>query len=289
MQFEKFCKDEYFDHHLYLFFAEREGNQTNRQILLKMAEHEWEHYLFWKEIVPSVQPSKRRILFYFYYLLRKILGLTFTIKLLELHEKSVITQYEKILNSSLLPDEKKEKLKKILEDEKTHEHSLSSLFEELPVRYAGFVALGLADAIVEITGVHAGFLGVSGSTRTAGVAGIIVGVSASISMGSAAYIQAKQDPHRNPTISAVITLLTYLFTVIFLALPYFLTNHMGTAFFVSALLGVGLIFSLTFYGAVVFSRSLLKEFLESTILMALTALITYFLGLFLGETFSLRP
>ncbi|MET1101208.1 MAG: hypothetical protein ABWW69_01830 [Pyrodictiaceae archaeon] len=31
--------------------------------------------------------------------------------------------------------------------------------EDVRVKHVGFIALGLADAIVEITGVHAGFLG----------------------------------------------------------------------------------------------------------------------------------
>jgi VIT1/CCC1 family predicted Fe2+/Mn2+ transporter len=54
-----------------------------------------------------------------------------------------------------------------------------------------FIVLGLADAIIEITCVHVGFLGVTSSTLIAGVAGLVVGFAASISMASAAYLQAK--------------------------------------------------------------------------------------------------
>jgi len=74
-----------------------------------------------------------------------------------------------------------------------HEHALIAQLKEKRIDYIGFIVLGLADAIVEITGVHAGFLGVTGSTLIAGVAGVIVGFSAAISMGSASYLQAKQN------------------------------------------------------------------------------------------------
>ena len=59
------------------------------------------------------------------------------------------------------------------------------VIQEAMIKYIGFIAMGLADAIVEITGVHAGFLGVTNSTLFAGISGIVVGFSTAISMGSA--------------------------------------------------------------------------------------------------------
>jgi len=60
------------------------------------------------------------------------------------------------------------------------------------LKYISFVILGLADAIVEISGIHAGSLGIYHSTEITGLAGIVAGAAASIAMASAAYAQAKQ-------------------------------------------------------------------------------------------------
>jgi vacuolar iron transporter family protein len=153
--------------------------------------------------------------------------------------------------------------------------------------YVGFVALGLADAIVEVTGVHAGFLGVAGSTLIAGVAGLIVGFSAGISMGSAAYIQSKQDISKSPLASGLTTGISYMICAICLALPYFFIEAMLMAFVVSTCIGVILLGSFTYYGTRGSERKFWREFSESTILLFITAAASYVLGTVFGKTFHL--
>ncbi|HBO96783.1 MAG TPA: hypothetical protein DD648_01900 [Candidatus Omnitrophica bacterium] len=107
-------------------------------------------------------------------------------------------------------------------------------------------------------------------------------------MGSAAYLQAKQDPHRSAWKSAVITGVSYILSVIMLAVPYFLTHNMSCAFTFSILVGVTLIAFLTFYSAVVFDRRFWREFVETVGLMLATAAVTFVLGVFLGNAFGLQ-
>ena len=59
-------------------------------------------------------------------------------------------------------------------------------------------------------------------TIVAGVAGLIVGVSAAVSMASAAYIQAKHEMGKSPKFSALITGLAYITAVVALSTPYLL-------------------------------------------------------------------
>ena len=146
----------------------------------------------------------------------------------------------------------------------------------------------MADAIVEITGVHAGFLGVTNSTLFAGVSGLIVGFSAAISMGSAAYIQSKQDPHRSPWVSAVTTGVSYILSVVLLAVPYFLTKNMSLAFILSIVVGMALIAMLTFYSMVVFDRKFWREFLGTVGLILGPAALTFLLGTALGNAFGMH-
>lgn len=262
-----------------------EKKEENRALLEKMSTQEKGHYGFWQSLIPDVAVKPYRAPQTMTPLMRTVLGVTFTTKFLETHEKGSIANYEAILPN--LPEAHRATLTVIIEDEKTHENALLGELKEKRVAYIGFVALGLADAIVEITGVHAGFLGVTGSTLIAGVAGVIVGFSAAISMGSAAYLQAKQDPDKSPLLSGFITGVSYLCSVIVLALPYFLITTMITAFTVSTSAGILLLAAFTFYGAVIFDREFWHEFRESVSLMLGTALATFLLGTIVGRFFHL--
>jgi VIT1/CCC1 family predicted Fe2+/Mn2+ transporter len=165
---------------------------------------------------------------------------------------------------------------------------LISQLKEKRLDYVGFIVLGLADAIVEITGVHAGFLGVTGSTLVAGVAGIIVGFSAAISMGAASYLQAKQDTKNSAALSGFLTWASYFCSVALLALPYFLIRTMIPAFIASIMVGIALITAFTFYGAIVFDRKFWREFTEAVALMLATALATFLLGILVGKVFHIN-
>ena len=286
MKARRYVLDEYADHQLYKELAAREKDSGNKEALIKLAAHEYDHYLFWRKFAPGYQPVLSPFFLAGFRFMRRFCGLTFTVKFLERHEHATIQEYKGVLAG--VSGEDKARLEKIIADENEHEKFFVGQIRETVIKYIGFVALGLADAIVEITGVHAGFLGVTNSTLFAGVSGLIVGISASISMGSAAYLQAKQDPHRSAWKSAVITGVSYILSVIMLAVPYFLTHNMSCAFTFSILVGVTLIAFLTFYSAVVFDRRFWREFVETVGLMLATAAVTFVLGVFLGNAFGLQ-
>lgn len=293
MKARQYIIDEYADHQLYKDLAAREKDAGNKEALLKLAEQEYEHYLFWKKFLPGYQPVLNPFFLAGFRLMRRLCGLTFTVKFLERREHKTAEEYKRV--AAELSIEDKARLEEIIDDENEHEGFFIGQIQETVIKYMGFIALGLADAIVEVTGVHAGFLGVTNSTLFAGISGLIVGVSAAISMGSAAYLQAKQDHspqgasgHRSAWTSAVITGISYILSVVMLAVPYFLTRNMSLAFSLSILVGMGLIAFLTFYSAVVFDRRFWREFFETVGLMLATAAITFVLGVFLGKAFGLQ-
>lgn len=283
----EFCIDEYKDHIIYMTLAGREKNLERRRILERLAKEEYKHYLFWKKILGGKCDAEVNKLFLWIVILsRLILGLTFTLKMLERGEEKTIAEYKEYLDN--LEGEERNELEAIIKDEETHESSLMSQIDEAVVKYMSFIVLGLADAIVEITGVHAGFLGVTSSTIVAGIAGLVVGFSAAISMASAAYLQAKHDFERNPVSSALVTGFSYIGAVVVLASPYFATHNMILAFVVSVSFAITLIATFTFYGSVVFDKKFLREFIESTGLMLGTAFAAYFFGEILGVYFGVR-
>jgi len=288
VQYDEFAKNEFLDYRLYKSMAKSEQNPHNKEMLEKLAEQEHTHYLFWKKFSADTKgdPYVSPWFFFRFNLMKKVLGLTFTIKFLERHEGDVIKDYEKV--SEKLSENDKAGLKKIIGDEKEHEKFFITQLKETVIKYIGFIALGLADAIVEISGTHTGFLGVTNSTLFAGVSGLIVGFAAAISMASASYIQAKQDLERSAVISAAATGISYIIAVIILAVPYFLSSNMCIAFIISIINGIILITFLTFYTTIVFDRRFWKDFIETTSLMLITAAATFLLGSILGKAFHLQ-
>ncbi|HVO28766.1 MAG TPA: VIT1/CCC1 family protein [Candidatus Paceibacterota bacterium] len=281
------AKNELTEHLVYHQLALREKNPENRALLEHLSAQEKSHYEFWKKLAGGGEVRPYAASRYGVPLLRTVFGVTFITKFLESHEEDSVATYERMLGE--IPEEHRPRLREIIEDERNHERSLISGLAEKRVAYVGFIALGLADAIVEITGVHAGFLGVTGSTLIAGISGVIVGFAAAISMGSAAYLQAKQDAGRSAITSAFVTGISYLCSVVVLALPYFLIRTMLTAFAVSTSAGLVLLATFTFYGAVLFDRKFPHEFAESASLMLGTALATFLLGNVIGGIFHLTP
>jgi len=283
---KEYCKDEFIDHMVYKELSKREKNKKRKEILEKLSKKEYEHYQFWLNYSPNYKPKVSKIFILSLIFLRILFGLTFTLKLLERHERDVIANYKNFL--SLLPDDKRTHLESIIKEEQEHENYFISQLDERIVKYMSFIVLGLADAIIEITGVHAGFLGVTNSTLIAGIAGLVVGFAAAISMASAAYLQAKHDPSKSPTFSALTTGIAYLGAVTLLAFPYFITKDMLLAFSLSLFFAILLIASFTFYGAVILEKSFIKEFLVSVGLTLGTALGTFLFGEFLGSIFGVR-
>jgi len=184
------AQDEYADRSVYLALGRREKNPVFKKALQEIGNGEQTHYEFWKTFAPDVKVSAKRLRMYVIVILRLILGLTFTLKLLERHEGKLHERYRKL--AEYIPAADMARFQAMMDSEEKQEDLLIGEIKENRVKYMSFIVLGLADAVVEISGIHAGSLGIYGETRLAGLAGIIAGLAASIAMASAAYAQAKQ-------------------------------------------------------------------------------------------------
>jgi VIT1/CCC1 family predicted Fe2+/Mn2+ transporter len=281
-----YCRDEFVDYSLYTALSLRERQEERRRVLQQMAEMERRHYAFWSRYAGGFEPKVGRWQLALVMLLRRLLGLTFIMKFLERHERQVIEAYRRFADS--LAQEERRELEEIIREEEEHERYFMGQVDEGVARYLSFVILGLADAIVEITGVHAGFLGVTASTLIAGIAGLIVGFSAAVAMAAAAYLQARQQKGASPRSSALATGSSYWGAAVAMALPYFLTHNMLAAFTASVLVAIALVAFFTFYGNVLAERPFAKEFAVSVALTLGTAFGSFLFGDLLGSTFGLR-
>ncbi|MEM2158511.1 MAG: rubrerythrin family protein, partial [Sulfolobales archaeon] len=159
-----------------------------------------------------------------------------------------------------------------------HERNLINNLNEKRIKYLSSIALGISDALVELTGIYAGALGALSSTVNAGLIGLLAGISAALSMTVASYTQAKPEVGKSPKLSALFTGIAYFAVVIALALPYFITSSILTAFISMLAIAIMLIAYISFYGAVLYDRNYLKEFIEGAFLLLGVSLLLYIIG-----------
>ena len=280
------AQDEYADRSVYLALSKRERNPAFKKSLEDIANGEQSHFEFWQTYAPDVKVSEKKLRTYLIVLLRIILGLTFTLKLMERHEGKLHLRYKRITES--IPSADRTRFQEMMDSEEGQEDLLIGQIQENRVKYMSFIVLGLADAVVEISGIHAGSLGIYGKTQLAGLAGIIAGMAASIAMASAAYAQAKQGFQGSAKWSAIYTGVSYMITAVFLALPYFLTPNMVGALATSLIIGVVLVAAMTFYDTVISGRPFKRQFGEIAGIILAASLALFVVGTLVGQYLGIR-
>lgn len=272
----KSAKDEYTDGAVYRMLSRYEKNEAFRKALEDLGRGEQSHYDFWRAYAPEAEPRVNKLKVYVTLILRVVLGLTFTMKFLERHEDALHQRYREMVEK--IPSADKARFEAMMEEEEHQEDLLMGQIHEGRVKYMSFIVLGLADAVVEISGIHAGSLGIYNRTELAGLAGVVAGLAASIAMASAAYAQAKQGFEGSAKWSAIYTGVSYMFTAIFLALPYFLTGSMVFALGTSLVIGVVLVAMMTYYDTVISARKFRRQFAEIAGIILAASFALYIAG-----------
>jgi len=276
--------DEWCDYTLYDRLSKTvEPESPFSEVLKKLSATEKGHFEFWRKYVPDEQPKLAKLKMYWILFLRRFFGLTFATRYLDRHEEKVVSEYQGL--SSLIPESDKEAFEAMVEDERDHEKAFAMKAESSAVRYISFVVLGLADALVEISGIHAGWLGLFEKTEIAGLAGIIAGGAASLAMASAAFAQAKQGFQGSARLSAIYTGVSYFITAIILATPYFLTGNMILALSSSLTLAVIILAITTWYSVVIQEKHFLKDFVEILAILFATTILVFGLGIIVSTEF----
>jgi VIT1/CCC1 family predicted Fe2+/Mn2+ transporter len=246
------------------------------EVLEQLSATEHRHYEFWRKYVPKEEPKLAKLKLYWVLFLRRFLGLTFATRYLDRHESSVVKEYQGL--EQLIPEADRPAFDEMVADEKEHEKAFALKVESSAVRYISFIVLGLADALVEISGIHAGSLGFYDRTEIAGLAGVIAGGAASLAMASAAFAQAKQGFKGSARLSAAYTGISYFVTAIFLATPYFLTSNMILALGTSLTVAVIILAVTTWYSTVVQEKPFLRDFVEILAILFAATIVLYVFG-----------
>jgi VIT1/CCC1 family predicted Fe2+/Mn2+ transporter len=269
-------RNEITEHLIYSKLAESVKDPRNRNILKRISEDELNHYDLWRKYThQDVSPSRRRL--WLYYLISKIFGITFGMKLMEKGEEKAQAAYHKI--SETIPG-----AMNIKEDENEHERQLLNLIDEERLRYVGSMVLGLNDALVELTGALAGLTFALQNRGLVAMAGFITGVAGSLSMAASEYLSTKSEEGlRDPLKASLYTGSIYILAILFLIFPYFVLRNpylcLGFTFF-NALLAI-LVF--TFYLSVAKDIPFGKRFSEMAIISMGVAALSFAIGFLLRK------
>ncbi len=267
----KFQKAEAQGYKLYSFLA-RHADSKNAEILERIAKDELNHYRILKKYTgKDVKPPFFSTLAM--KLLSFLLGYTFVVKMMELSEKKAEAGYETILKD--IPE-----ARKMLEDEQIHEDRLITMLEEERIGYIGSMVLGLNDAIVELTGTLAGLTFALRVSKIVGVAGLITGIAASLSMAASEYLSQKSEKTgKNPLKASFYTGVAYVITVALLIFPFFVFHSPYWAIALSLFDAFLVILLFTFFVSVVKEESFRSLFLEMILISFGVAIFSFLIGI----------
>ncbi len=266
-----FQRVELTEHHIYAKLARSIKSPENRQVLEKISADELHHANLWKKYTGrELKPKWSTV--WFYYLISRVFGFTFGIKLMEQGEEKAQGSYAEL--TGVIPE-----IERWIADEESHEKTLIAMLDEERLRYAGSVVLGLNDALVELTGALAGLTLALQNTRLIALSGLITGVAASLSMAASEYLSTRsEDTKKNPVRAAVYTGIAYVLTVTLLILPYLLFQNYYLDLGISLTTGVIIIAVFNYYISVAKGESFRRRFLEMAILSLSVAAISFGIG-----------
>ncbi|MBN1369395.1 MAG: hypothetical protein JW954_04075 [Dehalococcoidaceae bacterium] len=264
-------QNEITEYHIYRKLASKIKDPHNSQILDAISQDELRHHNIWKEYTQR-DVSPKRLKIWFFYVIARIFGLSFSIKLMEQGEEAAQVNYDDL--ASHIPA-----AAQISSDEDSHEAQLLEMIDEDRFHYVGAIIRGLNEAVVEIMAIITGFTLVITETATIALAGIITGVAMSLSLGATEYLATKaEDGHQHPVKAALYTGGATAFTVALLVAPYFVLPNPYIALAIMLLVAMFIIFFFNYYIAVARSISFWKRFGEMALFAVAIASITFFIS-----------
>jgi len=199
MDFNKQYKEELFDSEVYLELGKKESDPVAKAFLFRMAEMEKKHASIWKEISEKrgirigKLGIKDKLMIKFYGIIRKVLGLELTLRLLESNEENDIEKYNELAKSEELDENEREKMREISIDEAVHEEMLTTI----KAKDVSDFVYGISDGLIEVLAATSGIAGAVSNPLVVALSGLIVGISGTLSMSIGAYLSTKSEKEIN--------------------------------------------------------------------------------------------
>lgn len=273
---ETYQRIEITEHNIYKRLARSIKDPENRKILEQIADDELRHYEDWEKYSQrKIKPNMWQV--WKYYLISRVLGFTFGIKLMENGEEKAQENYGRLRGK--IPD-----IDKWIHEEEVHEQKLLAMLDEERLRYAGSVVLGLNDALVELTGALAGLTLALQNVKLIALSGLITGIAASLSMAASEYLSTRsEETQKQPVRAAIYTGIAYIITVMLLVLPYLLIQNYIIDLAITLAVAVLIIAGFNYYISVAKDEPFRPRFLEMAGLSLGVALFSFIIGYFIRQ------
>ena len=253
--------------------------ENEKQIFKDLSLSELWHYNLWKSYTQTdVEPNNLKV-WYFVFITR-FLWLSFGIKLMENWEWTSQVNYKELINE--IPE-----ISDVIKAEEEHEAKLIWLINDNKLKYLSSIVLGLNDALVEITWALAWLSMTLQNPKIVWISGLIIGISAAISMASSEYLSSKSEDNDeiSPKKAAVYTWIAYIFTVIALVLPFLFNLGIYLALALSLGTAILIIALFNYYISVAKNESFKARFLEMAWISIWVAIFSFLLWLVVNNVF----
>ncbi|HET89894.1 MAG TPA: rubrerythrin family protein [Chloroflexi bacterium] len=276
-------ENEITEHHIYKMLARQCTSPENRRILETISADELRHYHNWRKYSQQdVKPNRFKV--WVYYLISRVLGFTFGIKLMERGEEGAQDNYAEL--EGVIPE-----AAAIAQEENEHEDVLIELLDEERLRYTGSIVLGLNDALVELTGALAGLTLALQDTKLIALTGSITGIAAALSMGASEYLSTKSEVvemDKDPVRASIYTGVAYVVTVLILILPYLVLENYYVCLACTLIAAVLIIGCFNYYISVAKDEPFKKRFLEMAGLSLGVAALSFGVGFVMRTFFGIE-
>lgn len=264
-------KGEITEHFIYEKLAKSVKDPHNQSVLQRIAKDELGHHDLWQQYTgEKAHPSRFKI--WLYYLVSRVFGLTFGIKLMEEGEEKAQVAYAEIANFVPAASD-------IARDEHRHERQLIRLIDEERLRYTADMVRGLNVALVELTGTLAGLTLALPDSGLIVLVGLITGTVMVLSVASTEYLATKSgEGGRSPLKAALYGGLTNIVTFLFLLFPYLIFDNVYLSLGVMIFNAIVVVFLFSFYISVAREISFRKRFSEMVLLSLGVAALAFVIG-----------
>ena len=273
---ENFQRIEITEYHIYKRLAKSIKDPENSEILNQIADDELRHYEDWKKYTErDINPNMWDV--WKYFLISRLFGFTFGIKLMERGEEKAQENYGQLKGK--IPE-----IDNWIHEEEVHEQKLLAMLDEERLRYAGSVVLGLNDALVELTGALAGLTLALQNVKLIALSGLITGIAASLSMAASEYLATRsEETDKHPVRAAIYTGIAYIITVFLLVLPYLLIQNYIIDLVITLTVAVLIIAVFNYYISVAKDEPFRPRFLEMGGLSLGVATFSFIIGYFIRQ------
>ncbi len=274
-------KTEITEHFIYDRLSKTVKGTHNQEVLKRISGEELKHHNLCNYYTClDVKPNRFKI--WVYYIIAKIFGVTFGLKLMERSEERAHAAYQELARS--IPE-----VENVVLDEERHGRELIDLIDDERLEYSNDIVRGLTVGLVEITGALAGFTFALQNRGVILATGIIIGVTLSLSLVGTEYVATKTSTSiKNPLKSAIYAGLANIAVVVFLLLPYLIFANIYLSLGLMILNAIIVVFIFTYYMSVARDTSIIRLFLEMAAVSLGIAALAFGIGILARALFGIH-